>query len=330
LAARRESDSGSAREGREDAGGDGNGTRRGAVEGRSVIWCVPGTAGGRGRLVRRLVQAGRAGDAGREAGTRRSARPPVGPGGAGPGESGRPRTCSRSGTKYGLGRVAPLEPVGTTPVRSAAAPAPAAPPAPTAPAPAPSDGPASAVSPAPTPPAAPTPVGPTAPVPSEPAAPVPPEAPAETPVGPTPAASAVPPGLAAPAPPGQVPPETVVAGVPPAPAARLQRRANHSRSSCGERTSRRDETPREATRADPAPPGSAPPGSVTPGSAPPGSAPPGSAPPGSTPQGSTPPGSAPPGPAPSEPAPPDPAPARSVAVAAPESTATSTGSTAST
>ncbi|CAI7917534.1 unnamed protein product [Closterium sp. NIES-54] len=79
LAARRESGSGSAREGREDAGGDGNGTRRGAVEGRSVIWWVPWTAGGRGRLVRRLVQAGRAGDAGRDAGTRRSARPPVGP-----------------------------------------------------------------------------------------------------------------------------------------------------------------------------------------------------------------------------------------------------------
>ncbi|CAI7867457.1 unnamed protein product, partial [Closterium sp. NIES-53] len=83
---------------------------------------------------------------------------------AGPGESGRPRTCSRSGTKYGLGRVAPPEPVGTAPVRSAAAPAPAAPPAPTAPAPAPSDGPASAVSPAPTPLAAPTPVAPAAPV----------------------------------------------------------------------------------------------------------------------------------------------------------------------
>ncbi|CAI7914390.1 unnamed protein product, partial [Closterium sp. NIES-53] len=76
LAARRESDSGSGKAGKEDAGGDGNGTRRGAVEGRSAIWCVPGTAGGRGRLVRRLVQAGRAGDAGRDAGARRSARPP--------------------------------------------------------------------------------------------------------------------------------------------------------------------------------------------------------------------------------------------------------------
>ncbi|CAI7902777.1 unnamed protein product [Closterium sp. NIES-54] len=79
LAARRESDSGSGKAGREDAGGDGNGTRREVVEGRSAIWCVPGTAGGRGRLVRRLVQVGRAGDAGRDAGARRSARPPVGP-----------------------------------------------------------------------------------------------------------------------------------------------------------------------------------------------------------------------------------------------------------
>ncbi|CAI7760470.1 unnamed protein product [Closterium sp. NIES-53] len=310
LAARRESDSGSGRAGREDAGGDGNRTRRGAVEGRSAIWCVPGTAGGRGRLVRRLVQAGRAGDTGRDAGARRSARPP---GGAGQGEGGRPRTCSRSGTKYGLGRGAPPEPAGTAPGLPAGAPTPVAPPAPAAPAPVPSDGPAPAEPPAPTPPATPTPVAPVAPGPAEPAAPVPPEAPAEPPVGSTPAASAVPPG----------------------PAARLQRRANHSRSSCGERASRRDETPREATRADPAPPGSAPPGLVTPGSALPGSVPPVAAPPGSAPQGSTPPDSAPPGSAPSvsappEPAPPDPAPAGSVPVAAPESTATSTGPTAST
>ncbi|CAI7828449.1 unnamed protein product, partial [Closterium sp. NIES-53] len=230
LAARRESDSGSAREGREDASGDGNGTRRGAVEGRCVIWCVPGTAKGRGRLVRRLVQAGRAGDAGRDAGTRRSARPP---GGEGPGEGGRPRTCSRSGTKYGLGCVAPPEPAGTAPGLPARVPAPVAPPALAAPAPAPSDGPASAVSPAPTPPAAPTPIATAAPVPAEPAAPLPPEA--------------VPPSPAAPAPPGQVPPEPAAAVVPPAPAARPQRRANHSRSSCGESTSRLDEAPREAT-----------------------------------------------------------------------------------
>ncbi|CAI7832447.1 unnamed protein product, partial [Closterium sp. NIES-53] len=172
LAARRESDSGSVEAGREDAGGDGNGTRSGAVEGRSAIWCVPGTAGGRGRLVRRLVQAGRAGDAGRDAGARRSARPPVG---------------QVSGTKYGLGRGAPPEPARTVPGLPVGAPAPVAPPALGAPAPAPSDVPASAKPPAPTPPVAPTPV---APVPAEPAAPVPPEAPAEPPVGPTPAASA--------------------------------------------------------------------------------------------------------------------------------------------
>ncbi|CAI7823031.1 unnamed protein product [Closterium sp. NIES-53] len=201
LAARRESDSGSGKAGREVAGGDGSGTRRGAVEGRSAIWCVPGTAGGRGRLVRRVVQAGRAGDAGRDAGARRSARPP---GGAGPGEGGRPRTCSRSGTKYGRGRRALPEPAGTAPGLPAGAPTPVAPPAPVAPAPAPSDVPAPAEPLAPTPPAAPTPVAPAAPGPAEPAAPVPPEAPVKPPVGPTPTASAGPPGTAAPAPPGQV------------------------------------------------------------------------------------------------------------------------------
>ncbi|CAI7733451.1 unnamed protein product [Closterium sp. NIES-53] len=236
LAARGESDSGSGKAGREDAGGDGSGTCRGAVEGRSAIWCLPGTAGGRGRLVRRLVQVGRVGDAGRDAGARRSARPPVGP---------------VSGTKYGLGREAPPKPAGTAPGLPAGAPAPVAPPAPAAPAPAPADGPASAEPPAPTTPAAPTPVAPAAAGPAEPAAPAPPETPAEPPVGPTPAASAPPPGPGAPAPPGPVPPKPVVAGAPPAPAARLQRRANHSRSSRGERTSRLDEAPREATRAQP-------------------------------------------------------------------------------
>ncbi|CAI7880898.1 unnamed protein product [Closterium sp. NIES-54] len=158
-------------------------------------------------------------------------------GGAGPGEGGRPRTCSRSGTKYGRGRRAPPEPAGTAPGLPVGAPAPVAPPAQVAPAPTPSDVPASAEPPAPTPPAAPTPVAPAAP----------------GPVGPTPAASAGPPGPAAPTPPGQV-----VAVVPPAPAARPQRQANHSRSSCGERTSRLDKAPREASRVDPAPPGSAP------------------------------------------------------------------------
>ncbi|CAI7818347.1 unnamed protein product, partial [Closterium sp. NIES-54] len=211
-----------------------------------------------------------------------------------------------------IGNARPLpEPAGTAPRLPAGAPAPPAPPAPVRPAPAPSDVPASA---------APTPVAPAAPGPAEPAAPVSPGAPAEPPVGPTPAASAVPPGPAAPAPSGQVPPEPVGAVGPPAPAARPQRRANHSRSSCGESTSRLDEALREATRADPAPPGLAPPGTGTPGSAPPDSVPPVAAPP----------GSAPPVSAPPEPTPPDPAPAGSAPIAAPESTATTTGSTAST
>ncbi|CAI7883790.1 unnamed protein product [Closterium sp. NIES-53] len=299
LAARRESDAGSVRTGREDTGGDGNGTRRGAVEGRNAIWCVPGTAGGRRREARRLGRAVRTGNAGRDAGARRSARPPEG---------------LVSGTNYGLGRVAPPEPAGTAPVRPAAAPAPLAPPAPTAPTPAPSDGPAPAEPPAPTLPAAPAPVAPAAPAPAEPAAPVPPEAPAEPPAGPTPATSAAPQGPAAPAPPGRAPPEPAAAVVHPAPAARLQRRANHSRSSCGESNSRLNEAPREATRADPAPPGSAPPGSAPPGSAPPDSVPPSSAPSDAAPPGSAPADSAPPGSVP-----PDLAPAGSAPVAAPES-----------
>ncbi|CAI7766819.1 unnamed protein product [Closterium sp. NIES-54] len=95
-------------------------------------------------------------------------------GGAEPVEGGRPRTCSRSGTKYGLGCVAPPEPAGTAPVPLAVAPARAAPRAPTAPTPAPSDVPAPAEPPAPTPPAAPAPVAPAAPVPAGPATPVPP------------------------------------------------------------------------------------------------------------------------------------------------------------
>ncbi|CAI7836261.1 unnamed protein product, partial [Closterium sp. NIES-53] len=253
LAARRESDAGSARTGREDSGGDGNGTRRGAVEGRSVIWCVPGTAG------------------------------------AGPGEGGRPRTCSRSGTKYGLGSAVPPGPTGTAPVPPEAAPVPAAPPAPTAPTPA---GPAAPVplaapavptagpTPAPTPPAAPAPAAPT-PVPTPPVAPAP--AALEAQAAPTPAATAAPPVPTAPVPQVRAPPGPGATGGPPAPAARLQRRANHSRSSCGERSSRLDEALREATRADSAPPDSAPLGSAPPGSAPPNAAPPAPAPTGSAP-----------------------------------------------
>ncbi|CAI7836452.1 unnamed protein product, partial [Closterium sp. NIES-53] len=88
-------------------------------------------------------------------------------GGAGPGEGGRQRTCSRSGTKYGLGRAGSPVPTGTAPGPPVAAPVPAAPPGPTAP----------------------TPIGP--------AAPVPPVAPALPPAGPTPAPT--PPGTPAPA-----------------------------------------------------------------------------------------------------------------------------------
>ncbi|CAI7930303.1 unnamed protein product, partial [Closterium sp. NIES-54] len=79
LAARRESDSGSERAGRGEAGGEGKGARRGAVDGRRDIRCVPGTGGGRRREPRPLVRAVRTGDAGRDVGSRRSVRPPVGP-----------------------------------------------------------------------------------------------------------------------------------------------------------------------------------------------------------------------------------------------------------
>ncbi|CAI7900116.1 unnamed protein product, partial [Closterium sp. NIES-53] len=244
-------------------------------------------------------------------------------GGAGPGEGGRPRSCSRSGTKYGLGRAGPPEPTGTAPVPPMTAPAPepagpAAPVPPAAPAvpPAAPAVPPAGPTPAPTPLVAPAPAAPEAPAAPTPP-PTPPVAPAlvapEAPAGPTPAAAAAPPAPTAPGPPEQAPPRPGATGEPPAPAARLQRPANHSRSSCGERSSRLDEALREATREDSAPPSSAPPGSATPdsatpGSAPPDSAPPDSAPPDSAPLVSAPPDSAPPGYAPLDSAPPDPAP----------------------
>ncbi|CAI7844773.1 unnamed protein product, partial [Closterium sp. NIES-53] len=78
LAARRESDVGSEKTGREDSGGEGKGTRRGAVDRRRDIQCVPGTGGGRRREPQPLVRAVRTGDTGRDAGSRRSARPPGG------------------------------------------------------------------------------------------------------------------------------------------------------------------------------------------------------------------------------------------------------------
>ncbi|CAI7799121.1 unnamed protein product [Closterium sp. NIES-54] len=187
----------------------------------------------------------------------------------------------------------------------AAPPAPAAPvpqvrapPGPTAPAPpsapTPAGPPTASVPPAPGPPAAP---------PAAPAPAAPPTAPEARPVAPVPAA---PP--AAPAAPAAPP-----AAGPVAPAARLQRRAFHSRSCCGERGSRRDGTP--GGPPDSARSGSAPAGSVLADSAPPGSTRSGSAPPGSEPPDTETPGAAPP------------VPAGSAPLAAPESTATSTGST---
>ncbi|CAI7926355.1 unnamed protein product, partial [Closterium sp. NIES-53] len=124
---------------------------------------------------------------------------------------------------------------------------------------------------------------------------------------------------------------------------RLQRRANHSRNSCGEGSSRRDnapEGPLSRARAGSTPPlpaapeavpqGSARSGSAAPDPAPPDPAPPGSAPPGSAPPDPAPPGSAPPGAAPPDAAPPDSAHPGSAPLHAPESAATSTSSTAST
>ncbi|CAI7771085.1 unnamed protein product [Closterium sp. NIES-53] len=128
--------------------------------------------------------------------------------GAGPREGGRPRTCSRSGTKYGLGRAGSPVPTGTAPGPPVAAPVPAAPPASTAPTPA---GPAAPVPPVP-------PAGPTS-------APTPPVAPAraapEAPAAPTPAAAAAPPAPTAPVPLVRAPPRPGTTGEPPAPAARL-------------------------------------------------------------------------------------------------------------
>ncbi|CAI7837555.1 unnamed protein product, partial [Closterium sp. NIES-54] len=151
------------------------------------------------------------------------------------------------------------------------------------------------------PPAALAPAPPVAPA-IPPAAPSPPVAPAAPPAAPAPAGPPVesaPPGTPA------APPATPAAPAPaaPAPAANRQRREYHSRSRCGERGSCRDGTPR----------------------APPGAARAGSAPPDTVPSGATPPGSAPP-----VSAPPDSAPPISAPRAAPESTATSTGSAGST
>ncbi|CAI7912969.1 unnamed protein product [Closterium sp. NIES-54] len=126
--------------------------------------------------------------------------------GAGPGEGGRPRTCSRSGTKYGRGRATPSKPAGTAPAPPVSAPTPAAPTAPGAPpaapevpTPAPKGAPAPVAPPAPVPPAAPAPAGP----PKDSAAPAP-----VPPVAPTPAARQAPAPPVAPAPVAPGPTET--------------------------------------------------------------------------------------------------------------------------
>ncbi|CAI7914269.1 unnamed protein product, partial [Closterium sp. NIES-54] len=181
-----------------------------------------------------------------------------------------------------------------TPAAPPAAPTPAAPPV--APAPA-----APPVAPAPAaPPVAPAPAAPLAAL--APAVPPAAPAPAAPPAAPAPSAPPAAPAPAAPAPPARTPPGPT-APAPVALVARRQRRAYHSRSRCGERGSRRYGTPGE------------PPDSAHAGSAPQDAAPPESAPPGSTRSGS---------------APPVPAPAGSAPLAAPESTATSTGSAGST
>ncbi|CAI7923380.1 unnamed protein product, partial [Closterium sp. NIES-53] len=220
LAARRESDSGSEKKGREDAGGEGKGTRRGAVDRRRDILCVPGTRGGRRRELQPLVRAVRTGDTGRDAGSRRSARPPVG---------------SVSGTKYGRRRAAtPERAEAPAPGSSAPAaaptpgsPAPAATPTPdsTAPAAAPAPGAAAPV-------AAPTP-GSTAPA----AAPAPgSSAPAAAPTSGSTAPVAAPaPGSSAPA----VVPVAPGSVTPGAPLRRVQHLSYHARIWSREGSSRR-------------------------------------------------------------------------------------------
>ncbi|CAI7877672.1 unnamed protein product [Closterium sp. NIES-54] len=188
-----------------------------------------------------------------------------------------------------------------------AVPTPTAPPAPTAPVPPVRAPPGPA-----TPPAAPTPVAP--PAAPAPAAPPAAPAPAAPPAAPAPAAPPAAPAPAAPpaaqapaAPPAAQAPASPPVAPPAAPVARRQRRAYHSRSRCGERGSRRNGTPREPLDSERV------------GSAPHDAIPPSSAPLGSTRSGSAPPGSAPP----------VPAPAVSTPLAAPDSTATSTGSAGS-
>ncbi|CAI7739555.1 unnamed protein product [Closterium sp. NIES-53] len=212
-------------------------------------------------------------------------------------------------------RAAPPAPVPAAPT-PAAPPAPAAPAAPVPPVRAP-PGPAAPAAPAPAaPPAAPAPAAP--PAAPAPAAPTAAPAPAAPPAAPAPAAPQAAPAPAAPP----------AAPAPAEPVARRQRRAYHSRSRCRERGSHCNRTPGEPP--DAARAGSAPQDAVPPDSAPPGSTRSGSVPPDSTRSGSAPPVPAPVGSAPPGSAPPVPAPAGSAPLAAPESTATSTGSAGST
>ncbi|CAI7920659.1 unnamed protein product [Closterium sp. NIES-54] len=152
---------------------------------------------------------------------------------------------------------APPTPRSPPPVPPAPAPPALVPPAPESRAP----GPPAPAPPAPVPPAlgspAPRSLAPAPPTPPAPAAPVPlvrappgPAAPAP-PVPPTPAVTPTPPRRVAPVPPAPVPP----AAEPPIPAVPLRRRvrrANHSRSCCGERGSRRGESRGEASAGPPA------------------------------------------------------------------------------
>ncbi|CAI7913384.1 unnamed protein product [Closterium sp. NIES-53] len=181
------------------------------------------------------------------------------------------------------------------PLETAPAPpvAPAAPPALPAPPGAPAAPPAAPTAPAPAPPPA---------APAPPVAPTAPAAPAAPALAPPPAVLAAP-AAPAPTPPPAAPAPPGAPVAPAAPPAARQRREYHSRSRCGERGSCRNGTPREppdAARAGSAPPDTVPSVTTPPGSTRPVSAPPDSAPPVSAPR------------------------------AAPESTATSTGSARST
>ncbi|CAI7886942.1 unnamed protein product, partial [Closterium sp. NIES-54] len=158
-------------------------------------------------------------------------------GGGGPVEDGRPRTCRRSGTKYGRRRAATPEPA-ESPVPGSTAPTAAPTPGSSAPVAAPTPG-------SPAPAAAPT-LDSTAPA----AAPAPgSSAPAAAPTpGSTAPAAAPAPGSSAPA----VVPEAPGSVTPGAPLRRVQRRSYHARIWSREGSSRRGgEAPAPAERPAP-------------------------------------------------------------------------------